>query len=228
MLEYLFNLFLYVEKDPDEIKKALEEILNRPEFGGIDSGRITFFGKIMREIGEWEITRKLVEALETFLKFLFEVLSNPGTYLAFNVVVYILFGLLVAFIVFNVIRRISPEVSEKEKSKVEKILSPPSREALARKCADNGDFETAIRHLYLSLLQILRSHSLVDFSRSRTNRELEKFIQSSSPGNFAQNFSHLNKIFEQKVYALEQCSQKDYEEFFRRYQLCKREAGKVG
>lgn len=147
-----------------KLKEQTEEILRSPEFSGYQE--TLWLQKLKEKLAEW--LAKLLGGLIPK-----ESLKALG-YFAYGFMV-----LLIAFILYFVIKSLIPLFASRPPVKAGKI-KPFTREedfrdedwgARALSLAESGDFRGAARACYLGILQALEQERLLRYNRSKTNWE---------------------------------------------------------
>ena len=128
-----------------------------------------------------------------------------------------LLGLLIAAVVYHMVRNWSsraPEaphaIREKDELSVENALtrSPQQWKNLAREYFEKGEYTPALRALYLSLLVVLHRRRLISYETSKTNWEY--VWELISPRGERIPFERLTSAFDYKWYGRYECTRSDY------------------
>lgn len=217
-----FLFFLTIENNPARIRKLLEDVLNQRQFAGLKrSQENAMLGKVLKYLQETWIFKEFLKLISKIMESIggFFASSNPIIYIATG----LLFGVVLIFLILSIRRRIAGNMALSSSGEEEKeSIDPAVREKQGFNAADMGDFTNAIRHLYKSLLLFFNLKGILEYKISRTNRETEVILKRSVTGEFLGNFSLLNRIFEDKVYALRPCTEFEFHEFKSAYDFCRR------
>jgi hypothetical protein len=218
------GIFFAIETDPGKIRPMLEKVLSRDEFSGL---RPSWFKEQLRLWVEFLKDLNLVKTLSIiynkFLAFITNIFSHPAASYVVPIILFAAFGILLTFIIFSIKKRINLSLSRDAGMELAaESMDPLARERQADAMAKNGDFVDALRHLYAALLLSLDQKGVLEYSRSRTNREAERILREILSQAFREDFSQLNSLFEEKVYALQPCSPEDYSTYRNLYEDCKK------
>jgi hypothetical protein len=220
------RFLLRIENDPEKIRLLLKDILNRPEFGNLKPNP---FRQLMQQAIEalknLRVVRILIGLLKDFLSYFTGIFENPVAGIISSGVILVLVGILLFLVINNIRNRINMHITTPQADPGDHhSVDPVLREKEAEEYAKNGNFIEAIRHLYISLLLFLNIKGVLEFSHSRTNRETERLLVKLGITSFRDNFSSMNLIFEEKVYALKPCTKDEFESFRTLYFQCKKGA----
>lgn len=91
-------------------------------------------------------------------------------------------------------------------------MDPGVARMQAYEYSKKGDYRSAIRYLYLSLLLHLDKSGLLTYDASKTNGEYFGEVYSSIGGK-AETFASLTLLFERKWYGMEECSAGDFQRY---------------
>lgn len=193
-----------------EIRVKLREILARPEFA----------------VGRW-LTGRLESLAAWVERILSKVTGAPVKLLGgWGYLLLFVSFIGVCFLLFFIGSRLArtfapeqagPEMAEHELGRADETTL---REEAAR-YAEAGEFREAIRRLYLSLLLFMDKQKWISFRLSKTNREYLREVKNA--GAAALEFAGTISLYERKWYGMEQCDQKDYQEFRSLYSAFMRE-----
>jgi len=222
------NLFLsIIEKDPQKIRALLQKILSQRQFAGLrESGS----NKLLKWLAGVLKNSKLIKFISGIIRAIVNSLANlfAGSGWFLHLVLGLLLAVTIFFIVKSIKKKISGSVKKIEDSEEEsESIDPEVRRKQAESAAEDGDLTDAIRHLYVSLLLFLNIKGIVEYRPSRTNRETEVLIDKVESGTLKTNFKLINRIFEDKVYALKPCNQLEFGEFREAYNNCKEGIGEI-
>lgn len=211
---------LKIEENPEKIRQALNSILSERQFAGLYQGKSTI-ARILEWLSSHWIVKKvlgfIVDVLD-FIKNLF--LGNSGF---LYVTLFVLLVFIIAFIIISIRRKILKSTTKnKDGEEGAGSIDPNIREQQGIAAAKTGNFTEAIRQLYISLLLFFNLKGILEYNPSRTNRETERLILEKSKEEFKNNFSRLNRIFEDKVYALNPCDSAEFREFREAYEYCRK------
>ncbi|MCD4785734.1 MAG: hypothetical protein K8T10_18090 [Candidatus Eremiobacteraeota bacterium] len=218
----LICFFLKITDDPGEIKEILRGILRQSQFSGLKPGKFSMFmNKLIESLKSSKFFKGLVEILIGIVQFLAGLFSTTGWFL--YVFLFIVLGGMLIFLYFSIKRKISRSVTKIDSEMGEAgSIDPNTREKQGLTAAKRGEFLRAIRHLYISLLLLFNSRGILEFDNTRTNRETQRKIEKAGTDDLCKSFSCMNRIFEDKVYALEPCEKLDYDSFHDAYISCKK------
>jgi hypothetical protein len=221
--------FLSIENNPDNIRALLQEVLSRSEFDGL---RISHYQvmveRLFESLRKWNVYRVFSGLLRGITEFIVRIFSNPITSESLKALILILVGILLFLVASIILKRLklnSAGVSEQTEDII--ITDPGYYEKKSDEYAKKGEFVEALRQLYLSLLLFFSIRGILEFSHSRTNREIEILVSNLKSSNFSDSFSHLNSLFEEKVYALQPCTDEDFRKFRQLYHQCRKGAASV-
>jgi hypothetical protein len=223
------KFYLIIENDPDKIRSLLQEILNRPEFSGLrPDGFQAMLNRVFEILRSWRVYRVFAELLRSFTELIARAFIDPVTGGALKALILVLVGIFLILVISVILKRISFNASQTSDQQ-ENVFNTDPRyyEKEAEEFAKKGEFVEALRHLYLSLLLFFSAKGILDFSHSRTNREIEKLVSRLNGTSFIDKFSNMNSIFEEKVYALKPCTTEEFEKFRQLYHQCRRGAASI-
>lgn len=223
----LICFLLKITDDPEGIREILRGILKQTQFSGLKPGKFTLLlNKLIKYLKNSRLFKGLFEILANIVQFLAGLFSTSGWFL--YVFLFVVLGGMLIFLYFSIKRKISGSVTKIDTEMEEAgSIDPNTREKQGLTAAKRGEFLRAIRHLYISLLLLFNSRGVLEFDNTRTNRETERKIEKTGTGELLENFSRMNRIFEDKVYALEPCGKLDYDSFHDAYISCKKGIGKL-
>lgn len=194
---------------PEVRKEKLESILTRREFAG-------------SEISAWDrFVKWLNRIIERILGWLFGgIAGQSGTSrmlaVLFAVTIVVLFLLLLAHVIARLTYGTRRNRSE---SQQEDIYAGPdtSRRALeeASRAASAGDFRSALRLVYLSVLLNLDDRELIRFDRTGTNWEYLATLRKQTE--IQNTLRPVTVIFDRKWYGHEPATKDDYNVFVAAY-----------
>lgn len=194
---------------PEVRKEKLESILSRREFAGSEISAwdrfVKWLNRIIERIRVWLFGRIISDSKTS------RVLSA-----LFAVIIIVLFLLLVSY----VIARLSYGVHRGRSEPLqEDIYAGPdtSRRALeeAARAAASGDFRSALRLVYLSVLLNLDDRELIRFDRTGTNWEY--FSALGKHSEIQNTLRPVTIIFDRKWYGHEPATKDDYNVFVAAY-----------
>jgi len=222
---YFTRIFFSIETDPVKIKKMLARILSSNEFSAL---RESWLGKKLEGLSELltenALIKKLLSIISESLNRLLVMLYSDSSGQILKILLFSTVMLLLLWLFFKVRTRVSLKAEAHDSADETLNLNDPADlEKIARKQADSENFIEAMRLYYRSLLLLLDKRALLCFSPSRTNRENEKILSKILNESFRNNFRVINKVFEDKVYAMRACSVSDFEQFISSYKKCKKE-----
>ena len=216
----------------DSNKRALAEILRRPEYQKPEKPQASIAEKWIDKILEW-------------LRGVFpSAPSSPSSpsglgqmKLGLQILVFVLVAALVAFLVYKfapaIIGRVrSRERSPRRQDRVvlgELIDAHESGEDLfteAEMLARRGELRAAIRKGYIAALVELGDRNAVRLARHKTNRDYLRELRRRE--RLYENMNVLTGSFERSWYGLRPAGDADWDEFVTRYRDAIREAAKRG
>lgn len=168
--------------------EKLREILESPEFrSGENLGVLDYIAGMLRNIVEWlnDQVERLREPLRNIPVNGQAIIPGNMTLLQLASVVLILVLLsAVAFFIFRNMRR-SRRLLEKEDAELLASLRDPS-DILERALSlcKSGEYRSAVRFLYISLLLSLNQLNLIHIDRAKTNRQYLKELRNASFGGY--------------------------------------------
>jgi len=217
MIEKLKSLELALQwpelRVPDP-KPPLAEILERREFSQKKSNFLLM--RIVRKIAEW--------LDKFFARLRIDIDWNPRTLLFLKWLFYSALGVLLvtvlALLVRKIIKRVPSAIPHSARESVSiKPLRPQSSSELkmrAQEYAKRGDYRSAVRYLYLSLLIYLDEKGQIEYDSTETNSEYLRKISPDS--SLYRILKTLTGIFEHCWYGLSSPSRKEYRQFLNYYQ----------
>ena len=199
----------YPELKVQDRKALLAEILKRREFARRESSFILM--RIISRIIEW--LEKLLERLRL------DISLSSGFVLSLKLVFYSVLGALFVVIMVLLIRRVVGRVSSPLKPVARETLStehwrPGNSQELRKKAqefAKQGDYRSAVRYLYLSILVYLDEKGEIEYDRTETNSEYLEKVSMDSP--LYGGLAILTTVFERCWYGLTALSGEEYSQF---------------
>jgi len=222
-----FRFFINIIEDPEEIKEILHRILGNPQFSRLKPNKFSLLlKKLLESLKNSKILKDFFEIIAGIIQFIAKLFSTSGWFL--YVFLFVVLGGMLIFLYFSVKKKISRSVTKIDiENEEEGSIDPNTREKQGLSAAKRGDFLKAIRHLYISILLLFNSEGILELDTTRTNRETEKKIEKTGSRSLMKDFAQMNRIFEDKVYALEPCDNTDYDSFHRAYISCKKGIRKI-
>ena len=212
MIEKLKSLQLALQwpelRVPDP-QPLLAEILKRREFS--QKGSNFFLLRMSQKIAEW---------LERFFKRLRINIDRSSRSLLFleglfYSVVGVLLVIVLVLLVRKIIRRVPFTIPHSSRERVSiRPLRPQSSLELkmkAQEYAKRGDYRSAVRYLYLSILVHLDEKGQIEYDRTETNLEYLRKISADS--SLYRVLKVLTAIFEHCWYGLSSSSREEYRQF---------------
>ena len=227
MILNFFIIFSYIENNPEKVRKILQGILAGKQFAGLKQAQDDILAKMLKAILDNKIVSSILETVFRMLISLRNLFTPQSPFL------YVFLIIILTVIIFYVYKFIRQKISktrmndELEKEKEFGSIDPVVREKQGFTAAESGDFTVAIRHLYISLLLFLNTRGILEFRLSRTNRETEKILGDTDSKEFLDNFAILNRMFEEKIYALYPCSPGEFHKFKEAYDNCRGGLSKI-
>lgn len=137
-----------------------------------------------------DAVREILQGIEQFLNWIFQIRS-PGSADSKAVSSLMMWGvyaagfvalLALAYFLWTRARKSAEEAASTKRgaSAVEKILDSQGYRAEAVKQAENGDYKSACRYLYLCFLQVMHEKNVTIFAPAKTNFEY-RYILSAHP-----------------------------------------------
>lgn len=180
--------------------RLLEEILARPEFQWREDAPPT----LLQRFWQW-LARQLFNQIPRAL--------DSGDLLANVLMVLGIIGLLAALLyAFIRLRRqfVRSEATEHE-ARVWHMRDPDEAMRTAETMAQHGDYRLALRYLYHSSLLLLDERNLIDYDRTRTNREYLLSVRDKPP--LEALLSKIVNVFDRSWYGLQTPDAQTYEQF---------------
>ncbi len=227
MILNFFTIFSYIENNPEKVRKILQGILADKQFAGLKQASEDVFSKFLKSLLDNKTVASILESIFKMLISLRNLFSPQSPFL------YVFLIIILTMLIFYVYKFIKQRISktrkneELEKEKEFGSIDPVIREKQGFTAAESGDFTVAIRHLYISLLLFLNTKGILEFRLSRTNRETEKILSNVKSEEFLENFATLNKMFEEKIYALYPCTPYEFDSFKDAYNNCRGGLNKI-
>lgn len=223
-------------RDPETIKAYLKEIFLQRQFSFY--GGPGLLGQIKQKIYGWlnaaidwlasvpwlapvfrglgDLKRGAGVTLASFLGWLWSVVSSPYGWL-----LVLLLGALVIWLVVKSVkgfflRQRAYERDERETGGDEAQRLINRGKALA----ERGEYEEAMRDLFLALILLLHRNGIVEYDCSRTNREYLEILQRSGNTGLLDLVSDLASLHEKVVYGKCPCSAQEFQQFFAHWKSC--------
>ncbi len=214
--------FLQIEDSPEKVKQLLQGVLDQRRFAGLkyDPSQDPL-RRLIEFLKGTRLYKYFADLMGTVLKSLFNFISSSSV-LSY-VIMIILLSIIIGYLVIVIRRRIAGRLAKNgDGREEEESIDPIVREKQGLAAAVAGDFTGAIRHLYKSLLLFFNLKGIMEYRISRTNRETEVLLARSESEEFRKSFTRMNRIFEDKVYALRPCHEYEFLEFQEAYEFCRR------
>jgi len=212
---------------PVDIHRALDEVRRMPEFEPV---KPSWLDEVWKQPWLKKLSQQVGDALHHVLKAIWDVLSHvkpPGMshlpenirsiFSGFTGFLLVLAGLFVLYILLGWLMRWRERqlpVSQPQPRMLEEVVLVNSEHHYqqARQEAEKGDYESALKHLYMAMLCLLDERKLAPYEATRTNLEylalLEqaKALRTAGPQSGASLkacFTSLARQFEAARYGLQ-------------------------
>jgi Domain of unknown function (DUF4129) len=204
--------------DDANASDKIREILSRPAY---QPERETAIGKFVKEVMRRirSVIGTLYSALTRLLERLFGASAQSG-WIANMLVMAVLAAAMV--IVVLMLRRIRGPRAKRKRTRLilgEEIAADGTSGELAEAgltAARAGDFRTAVRKLYVSLLYEMSERDLIELEDSATNHEYLSKVSRFTP--LAGPMRYLTDRFDHVWYGMFPSSEEDFAAYFARYQ----------
>jgi hypothetical protein len=213
--------------DREAQSERLREILARSEY---QQHQETLIGKYIKK--GLTMIRELIGKIRDALVRLLETVFGAGTKGAVIPKLIVIATITVALIlVANMLRRLKPTRKRKKKrivlgEEVGADATPHELAEAAMAAARGGDFRSAIRKLYVSLLFELAERQIIELDDSATNHEYLKLVSKHSLLMAPMRF--LTDRFDYVWYGMFPSSQEDFSNCLSRYQEAIQTAQSLG
>lgn len=214
--------------EPGNPRDEIREILSRPAF---QPERETAVGAFIKRMGRK--VRDIRDELLSGLQRLVENLLGPGASAGWvsNVVLVLVLGAAL-IVVARMVRRVRVPRAKRKKTRIvlgEEIAADGTSRELAEAglaAARAGDFRTAVRKLYVSLLYELSELSLIELEDSATNHEylgkVSRFNTLTDP------MRYLTDRFDYVWYGMFPSSEEEFAAYLSRYEEAMETARTLG
>ena len=197
-------------------RKKIDNILDRPEYRGKKESRIgAFFKDVRRRIGDF-----LSKLYAAFLKLMGTIFgaTAKNNWLAKLMVIAALVAAVIGIV--RAAKNMTPRRTRARKrtvlgEEIEAGTSPRDLAEAAMTAARAGDFRTAIRKLYISLLYDLAERNVIELDDSATNREY--LARLSLYNSIIPPMKYLTDRFDYFWYGLLPSSEEDFSQYLARY-----------
>jgi hypothetical protein len=233
MLSALGDHLLRIEEastskiDSADSRARIREILNRPDYQARKESRLgAFLRKTRQTISNF--FNELYQAFARLLGRLFGA-STGGSWISR---VLIIAALVAAFLgVLRMALRIRPLKRRPKKrtvlgEEIEAGTSPHDLAEAAMAAARSGDFRTAMRKLYLSLLYDLADRRLIELEENATNHEYLSRV--SRYASLAPAMRYLTDRFDYFWYGMSPSTKEDFSSYLARYREASERAQSLG
>jgi uncharacterized protein DUF4129 len=202
--------------DLTDARKKLDNILDRPEYKKKKESRIgAFIKEVWRRAANF-----LSELYSAFLRLLRNIFgaSSEGGWAARLIIIAAFVAALIG--IARVVKQIKPRRKRGRKrtvlgEEIEAGTSPKDLADAAMAAASAGDFRTAIRKLYVSLLYDLAERNVIELDESATNREY--LARVSSFKSLIPPLEYLTERFDYCWYGKQPSSQDEFSIYLSRY-----------
>ena len=194
-------------------KERIKEVLSRPPYREKPDNPVTSFIK--------EIRRKILNFFGELLRKIFGGIFGQGSGAGLFLLVLIVIGLGAALILAVRMLRGRGSVRKADRKRtvlgedIEAGVTSADLAAAALTAARSGDFRTAMRKLYISLLYDLAERDLIEIEGHMTNREY--LARVSRFAALAGSMRNLTDRFDHFWYGMFPSSEADFKEYMERY-----------
>lgn len=206
-------------RNKDEDKRKLAEILRREEFQKPEEKPESFFQKVMRWIDEW-LTKNLPSPRTG---------ESGGGFQSLSFLLQMLIYALVLGGIGFLIYRFAPFLFGKYKNREkgdkndrvilgERLAKDETSQSLfseAEQLARQGDLRGAIRKGYIALLCELSDRKIIGLSQNKTNRDYLRDVRKQAE--LYKNIYGLTNNYERHWYGFDEARESDWEEFRQGY-----------
>lgn len=199
-----------------DARRRIGNILSRPEYQERQESRVgAFFKEIRRKVSDF--LSKLYEAFMRLLSSIFGA-TTANDWLAKVLIIAALVASAIG--IARLIKQIKPRSNRRRKrtvlgEEIEVGTSPQDLAEAAMAASRAGDFRTAIRKLYISLIYDLAERDMLELDDSITNREylakLSRFNSIIPP------MKYLTDRFDYCWYGMSPSSKDDFTQYHARY-----------
>lgn len=178
-------LYIYTSADEEEVKKKLEEILSSEEFSEESSKNSDLLAEFWKRIIDYitELLDKLNVPGNSDVLFYGNTIS-AGMILIIKVAAIVLLIVVIALIVYFIYRGFRNSIRLKKDEDTILLNTIKDPDVLLEKVAqlkNAGDFDQALRFLYIALLVKFNNLNLIKINKSKTNKQYLMEIYSSKP-----------------------------------------------
>lgn len=210
-----------------DIRSKVNQILDRPEYREKQDSRIgAFIKEVWGKIGNF-----LSELFRAFMRLLGKIFgsSAQGGWFAKLLIIAALGA--ASIFIFRTLRQMKPRKKRARKrtvlgEEIEAGTTPRDLADAAMASARAGDFRTAIRKLYISLLYELAERNMIELEESATNREylarLSQFNSLTAP------IGYLTDRFDYCWYGMTASSEEEFSTCLARYKEAMERAQSLG
>lgn len=181
----LVYLYIYASADKEEVKKKLEEILSSEEFSEESSKNTDLLAELRGRISEYiaELFDKLNVPGNTDVLFYGNSIS-AGMMLFIKIAAVVLLIAVIALIAYFIFRGLRNSIKFKKDEDSILLNTIKDPDVLMEKVAqlrNAGDFDQALRFLYIALLVKFNNLNLIKINKSKTNKQYLMEIYTSKP-----------------------------------------------
>ncbi len=190
------------ESDPLALRRKLElleQVLRRPEFQWRDSEPT-----IIERIWSWLVQQLLA---------LLSVSAQSNDLLGLILAAVGVAGLLgaVLYVALRLKRQFVPDTDASAADALAQVRDPDEAFASAEAMASQGDYRLALRYLYLSTLLLLDKRGMINYDRTRTNREV--LLNLRDRPQLEAVLREIVQIFDRSWYGIQTPDSGTYEQF---------------
>ena len=226
--EHLRRVEALEASDADSAREKIREILSRPAYQPEQETAVgAFVKKWLRRVRG--VMGEIYSALTRLLEKLFGA-SAQGGLISKLLVIAVLAAALMALVLLA--RRIRVPKAKRKKTRLvlgEEIAADGTSRELAQAglaAARAGDFRTAVRKLYVSLLYEMGERNLIELDDSATNHEYLKRVSRFT--SLAGPMSYLTDRFDYVWYGMFPSSEEDFAAYLARYEEAMERARTMG
>lgn len=181
---YIFA-YIYSPANEKEVKEKLQEILSQEEFSDKKESGKNYLSSLREKIIEF--FKELYEKLNVSKKMgelLFGKSVSPLQMQVLQIVALVLLVLIIVLIIYFIFRNLknSKKIKQDEDLIIlNTIKDPDVLFAKAMECKNSGDYNQALRYLYIGLLVSLNKINIIKINKSKTNKQYLMEVQNNKP-----------------------------------------------
>jgi len=214
--------------DPGNSREKIREILSRPAFQPEHETMVgAFVRRVLRKLRE--ILGEVYSALTRLIESVFGASAQAG-WISNVLLIAVLLGALI--VAARMARRIRGPRAKRKKTRVvlgEEVAADGTSRELAEAglaAARVGDFRTAIRKLYVSLLYELSERNVIELEDSATNHEYLKMVVRFNA--LAGPMRYMTDRFDNVWYGMFSASEEEFAAYLTRYEEAMERARTMG